>query len=150
MIPLRLQDDLIAELKEILKDELFNNESYAPEDENSKEYIPLNIFAQNLPLESSREEENSLFPYMVVKLDNGVISDYASAHEVKIVIVLGIFDEEKDAQGHRDVLHIINMIYERFAKKPMLNNQYMAKLSFNWALQDEDTHPYYCNKKTPG
>lgn len=143
MIPLQLQDDLMAELKDILKDELFKNESYDPEDEDSKEYIPLNIYAQNLPLESSREEDDNFFPYMVVKLETGGIQDYSSAHEVKVVVVLGLFDDEKNRQGYRDVMHVINVIYERFAKNPMLNHQYMAKLPMNWALQDEDTHPYY-------
>lgn len=143
MIPVQLQDDLIAELKVLLREELFKKENYDQEEEDSTKYIPLNIYAQNLLIESSREGDNSLFPYMVVKLDRGTISNYASAHEVNVVIVLGIFDDSRDAQGHRDVLHIINMIYERFAKNPMLNHKYMAKLPFNWALQDEDTEDYY-------
>lgn len=143
MIATQLQDGLLEELEEILKDELFKNESYDLEDEISKEYIPLNFFTQDLPLESSREEDESHFPYIIVKMDSGSVQDADSAHEVKVIVVVGLFDNNSNKQGYRDVMHIINMIYERFAKNPLLCNQYVAKMPFNWALQDEDTHPYY-------
>lgn len=144
MIATELQDDLIEELKNVLKNELFKNEYYDPDNKSSSEYIPLNFFAQSLPIESSREdEEDTHFPYVIVKLDNGTVPDADSPHEVKVVIVIGLYDNDNKNQGHRDVLHIISMIYERFAKQPMLIHKYVAKESFNWALQDEETHPYY-------
>ena len=144
MIAIELQDDLIEELQDLFRNEKFKNESYDPTDETSQKYVPIRMFSQDLPIESSREDdEDNHFPYLIVKLDSGKMPDETSAHEVKVVILIGIFDDSNNNQGHRDVLHIINMIYERFAKKPMLKHQYVAKMPFEWALQDENVHPYF-------
>lgn len=144
MIATQLQDDLISELQNVLRNELFKNENHDPDEPASKECIPLNFYSQSLPIESSRDDdEKSYFPYVIVKLDSGNIPDTSSAHEVKTIIVIGLYDNNLNNQGYRDILHIINMIYERFAENPCLCKKYIAKEPFNWALQDEETHPYF-------
>lgn len=136
MIPTFLQDDLNEELKEILKDSTFKD--------TNGERKKINVFSQDLPVESNREDEDEdPFPYIINKLDSGDIQSEESAHEVKVLLIIGIYDEDRNRQGYKDVLHIINKIYERFAKQNVLNKRYVVKVPFRWTLQDEDTHPYY-------
>ena len=37
----------------------------------------------------------------------------------------------------------IQRICDRFAAKPLLAQKYYARQHIQWALQDEDTYPYY-------
>jgi len=131
-----LQDALNKELKE-----LFINETYLNQ---NKEHEKIKIFSQSLPVESNREDEDEdPFPYVINRLIDGSVEDENSAHEVKLMLIIGIYDEDKKKQGYRDVLHIINKIYERFARNNILDRRYVARLPFKWTLQYEDSHPYY-------
>ena len=38
---------------------------------------------------------------------------------------------------------IITKIYERFAKMPVLNGKYTIQYPILWAIQDEESYPYY-------
>jgi len=46
-------------------------------------------------------------------------------------------------QGHKDVLNIIARLYERFAKVPVLNGKYTIQYPVLWALQGEESYPFY-------
>ena len=116
MIPTFLQDDLNEELKEILKNSTFKD--------TNGERKKINVFSQDLPVESNREDEDEdPFPYIINKLDSGDIQSEESAHEVKVLLLIGIYDEDRNRQGYKDVLHIINKIYERVAKQNVLNKR---------------------------
>lgn len=136
MIPIALQDALSRELKK-----LFSNETYLNQ---SNTYEGIKVFSQDLPAESNREdEENDPFPYIINRLVDGNVTDESSAHEVKLILIIGIYDQAQNKQGYRDVLHIIQTIYERFGKENVLDKRYVAKMPFKWTLQEEDSHPYY-------
>ena len=138
MTPEFLQDALIEELKLMFIKEKFPTRSEYDTMQNLK------IFAQELPQESNREEDtNEPFPYLIVRLVKGNTPDYDSAHEVKIFVIIGMYYTNKDKQGHREVLNIINRIRERFQKNRILANQFVYKTPTYWELQDTDSHPYY-------
>ena len=42
-----------------------------------------------------------------------------------------------------DVLNLIEKVYQRFARDPVLAHQYICQQDFEWGLQDEDTWPYF-------
>ena len=40
-------------------------------------------------------------------------------------------------------MNIISDIYERFAKRPVLNGRYTVQYPVLWTLQEEESYPYY-------
>lgn len=152
MVATFLQDELAEELKGILKGFLLKN----PQGEKTN----INIFKQLLPmpepldqeeiapelLENGLAEEQTTpdpYPYIIVRAEDGKIEDENSAQIVNITLLIGIFDTAYDKQGHKDILNIIARIYERFAKFPVLNGKYTVQYPIEWALQDEESYPFY-------
>ena len=88
---------------------------------------------------------NDLFPYCIVKLDQGMSESSESTHDVSTKLIIGIFDDGLDAAGYKDILNIIEDIRCRFRRNPILNGRYMAKDKMEWALPDDDrdTFPYF-------
>ena len=135
MVPEMLQDELVEEMKVIFADDLFKSPM--------GERIPINVFAQSLPIEESDDDEDPA-PYIIVRIVKG--DDEGSAdsnHVVKMLFIIGIYDDDTKAQGHRTVLHIINKIYDRFKTDPNLNNKYVCDGPFVWEIQDDAYYPYY-------
>ncbi len=110
--------------------------------------VPLNVFTHDTPIRASGDteddEENAAppEPYVVVKTNAGNIASESEPQTVTAVCVICTYDDNSGRQGARDVLHIIDKIYERFAKYPRLGAACM-KYPVDWVLQDEDTYPYY-------
>ncbi|CAI3570716.1 hypothetical protein [Clostridium neonatale] len=129
-----LQEDLIDELKKVFKGfklkDPYRNES------------DINIFSQNLPLINIDEEEEP-FPYIIVRVTEGAINDIESEQELTTQLLVGIYDDSQEANGHKDILNIIQKIHERFFKNNILANKYVMQTPFKWVLQEEDTNPYY-------
>lgn len=152
MVPAFLQTDLANELKEILKGFKLKNPQ--------GELCGINVYEQLLPMPEPTDAqelppellENGLadeqtapdpYPYIIVRLDEGEIENEDSAQMVSLELLIGIYDPDFNKQGHKDVLNIIAKIYERFAKMPVLNRKYTIQYPILWALQDEETYPFY-------
>ena len=161
MTPFFLQEEIISELKNnIFKDFVLCS---IDKDGNRAEGKQLNVYSQRLPLrktiveEYTQEElENGLindqridddFPYIIVALNEGSIENESSAQEVSVLLYIGVYDNAENVNGHKDIINIIEKIYERFAKNPVLAKRYVFKYPMTWALQDEkedvDTYPYF-------
>lgn len=152
MVATFLQDDLIEELKEILKDFKLKTPTGALSE--------INIFAQNLPVPEALEQENlsreqlesgladeitaaDPYPYIIVRIEEGEIKDEFSAQTVNTLLIIGVYENAYDKQGQKDVLNIIAKIYERFAKRDLLNKRYTLQYPITWTLQEEESYPYY-------
>ncbi len=152
MVVTFLQDELMSEIKKILADFRLKN----PQKEPSE----INVFLQNLPIPKPVEQgeippellENGLveeqtdldpYPYIIIRIEDGEIKDENSAQEVHINLLIGIYEPNYDKQGHKDVLNIMAKIYERFAKQSVLNGKYTIQYPISWALQEEESYPYY-------
>lgn len=152
MVAAFLQDDLKVELKKVLK----NFKLKDPQGNLSE----INIFLQNLPMPEAQEQddipmellENGLvdeitnkdpYPYIIIRIGDGEIKDEISAQSVSTDLIIGIYDDSYEKQGHKDILNIIHDIYERFAKMPVLNRQYIIQYPILWTLQEEESYPYY-------
>lgn len=149
MTPLDLQDDLVAELKELFQPFLYkvpmDLEDLDTGDGGAaaSKRVPLNVYSQALPVQQSDEEEDPV-PYLIVRLSSGEDPGGGSSfNTVKLVIIIGIWDDALDNQGHRDVLNIIQKIYERFSKNPCLNHRSVYTGEFNWAAQEDGYFPYF-------
>lgn len=155
MVALQLQDALAEEIKNLTSHMRLKN----PRGED----VPLNVFKQNLPIvlrenkeilpgdeeldedyQNQEEEAGKHFPYCIVKLDSGGSEDAESAHIIKTVLVVGLYDDSLEANGYRNILNIFEDIRQRFRKNPILNGQYQAEEKISWALPDDDmeTNPY--------
>lgn len=101
-------------------------------------------YQQQLPVITEDEDDvSAFFPYCIIRLLDGETQDDNDCWLVKTNILIGCYDEANDTNGHLDVLETIQRITDRFAKKPLLSKKYMAQQHVQWALQDEDTYPYY-------
>lgn len=147
-----LQDDLVDELKELLKDFKLKD----PEGNESS----INVFKQFLPIperkkpeEYSQEEleeglvdteiEEDPYPYIIVRLEQGTIDAPSAEQEIIVNLIIGVIDRSLENQGHKDVLNIIHDIYNRFAINPVLAHKYECTTPINWALQEEESFPYF-------
>lgn len=101
-------------------------------------------YEQMLPIVMDDEEDESqFFPYFIVKINEGKTEDDDKPWIVTADILLGCYDDSKNANGHRSILNMIQRICDRFAREPLMNRKFRAEPDMEWALQDEDTYPFY-------
>lgn len=129
-----LQDALVADLRE-----LFKNRRYKKPD---GEPAALSVFAQNLPKRES-ENDDDPFPYIIARIDSGGIENQTEPHKVSIFLLIGIYDDEAENQGHRAVLEVMEVIQQHYEETPLLDGQYVFTDPFHWALQDEESYPFF-------
>lgn len=152
--PLFFQKALAGEIEKITSDMRFQNPS-------GEEALGLSVFSQSLPIPEKKlsygqeeyqsidysvsETEDAVFhcPWCIVKLEGGSIPEINGFQHMEVVIGFGIYNPDKDNKGHEELLNLIQRVYERFAKDPLLDRQYTCSGEFEWALQEEDTYPYY-------
>lgn len=129
-----LQDAMVADLSELFKDRRYK----APDGRD----VSLSVFAQNLPKRQS-EDDDDPFPYIIVRIDSGNIETQTDPHKVAVILLIGNYDDSPENQGHRAVLEIMELIQQHYEEMPLLAEKFIFTDPFNWALQDEESYPYY-------
>lgn len=129
-----LQEELAKELGVIFKDDLFKD--------SLGKYVKLNIYEQQLPIREDEDAPDPI-PYIIVRLETGSTKSGTDPQEVLVTMLFGYFDDAPQNNGHKGVLGMIQKVHERFEKQPMLANQFMFQDPFDWALQDEESFPYF-------
>lgn len=121
-----------------------------PEQEPSEEIprtAPISIFEQVLPIRDSAGEDP--FDYIIVRLDTGGVDNPRDPHKVNIILLIGVYDDDKLNQGHKTVMEIIERIQDHYEQQPTLaGGTFQFTDPFHWALQDEPSFPYFygaCN-----
>lgn len=135
MTALDLQDKLVEEIPKILAD-------YKYKDPNG-DYKDINVYKQDVPRYETDEDEDPV-PYIIVRLHNG--EDEGAKHsnnKVVVVLIIATYDHGLDVQGYRDVMNIIDKIYARFEKEPLLKDAGVFDGEFHWALQEDAYYPYF-------
>ena len=153
MIAAFLQDDLAEELKVVF-------EHFRLEDPDGTRRA-INIYKQSLPIPEAEEIPDTVtdeeleegiydakakeapFPYILVRLEEGKIEVIDQEQTVIVNLIIGVIDRNHNNQGHKDVLNIMQKIYERFAKNAILAKKYENVMPIEWALQDEESFPYF-------
>jgi len=133
VIPTDLQAGLKERLLIAFSDTLFNSPS--------GDRVHLNIFEQNLPQKSDKDQD--LFPFVIVKLLEGEQKGEQDENVTTVGFVIGTFDDDNQNQGYRDVTQIINKIEEVLKKEPVINRQFTLKYPLKWRILEEETDPYY-------
>lgn len=90
---------------------------------------------------NSRNEEK--YPYCIVKLQEGEHEEVSEPGLTQVMFILGMFDEEDDFSGYKDVANAINQLIQNLERNPIINGQFQLQLPIRWAIHDEDTYPYY-------
>lgn len=120
---------------------LFQNRRYKSPDPLIKSAAP-SLFRQNLP-KKSRDDEDDPFPHIIVRIDSGGIESPTEPHTVAVVLMVGIFDDDEQNVGSDTVLEIFEIIQQHYQESPTLEEQFVCTGSFHWALQDEESFPYF-------
>lgn len=124
------------------------------------EYIKMQVYEQALPIPEKDEKENMPrdtidfvasdeedpiyhCPWAVVKLSVGNIPGANADQTATASICFGVYNDSYDNNGHREILNLIQRVYERFARDPVLGSGFTCECNFEWAVQAEDTYPYY-------
>lgn len=155
MVATFLQDDLAAELKTVFS----GLKLKTPMGGLSE----VNVFTQALPIPPPTEppegEDQTLleegftdtdpvktedpYPYAIVRVEDGRIEAIDDDQTVTVLVILGVYDDDLRNQGHKDVLNMIQDIYERFAKNAILARKYECQHPIQWSLQEEESYPYF-------
>lgn len=141
MVPAGLQRDLKDLITDLLKDII----STKADGETVSGFTG---YEQFLPvLKNDDDEPDQFFPYFIVRLDTGRTVAEEDPWTVNVLILLGIHDERTDNNGHYSILTAIQRITAFFCEEaspgPSRFKGYRCLSEISWALQDEDTYPYY-------
>ncbi|UKS54871.1 hypothetical protein [Exiguobacterium acetylicum] len=138
MIPIGLQTTLEDRLRM-----LFANKQFPTP---SGETAPVTIHKQRLPEKTS--EEDSPFPFIIVKMIEGSGQTEQIQPMSKIGLIVGTFDAFEVSgissnNGYIDLVQIMNDIEEDLIKRPIIDGKYELELPLKWRINEEDTDPYF-------
>lgn len=137
MTALDFQEELAQEVGNILKDIVTVNAA-------GERVSGINVYKQNLPIITSGEEDDSkFFPYAIVRLYEGETEDDDTPWTDTADILFGVYDQDESNQGHQHIMVMCQRVLDRFAAEPLLARKYRAEQDMEWAIQAEDTYPYY-------
>lgn len=135
MTPIFLQRSLVEELKALFAD------FYSTED-ISKTPPKVNVYQQDLPITLGSDEDETV-PYIIVRIDSGNIPELNEQERVEVILVFCVKATNENRQGYLDVMNMIQRVKERFFKKFSVGKYFNFDPPFEWAVQDEDTFPYF-------
>lgn len=131
-----LQDDLLAEVEDVLKD--IKTKNTAGED-----VVGVKGYAHQLPVMQSDEDDISqLMPYFIVRFDGGETKDDDDPWHVSTQILFAVHDDSK-SNGHEHLLTMCQRVVDRFASEPLLKKIYRADQDIQFAIAEDDTYPFY-------
>lgn len=137
MTALEFQKDLANEVEVILKDVV----TKGPDMER---HVGVKAYRQYLPkVTEDDEDETKYFPYAIIRLSDATTPDDFTAWQVTADILLGIYDDDPKMGGNDHILVMIQRITSRFSQEALLAKKYRCHSEMDWALQDEDTYPYF-------
>lgn len=90
-----------------------------------------------------QQDPSQFFPYFIVRIEEGNTPTDDEPWLVGTTVLFGICDYNKETNGHRTILEMITKITNRFLERPLLDSKFRANQNVSFALQDEDTYPFY-------
>lgn len=136
MIPIALQAGL-----KIRAEEIFAHTRFKKAVLGSDETVKLSVFEQNLP--QKKEKDENFFPFLVVKMLDGEKKSVQSEHLVHIGFVIGVYDNDPEGNGYRDVVTIINKLFENISENPVIDGRFELSEPIKWKVHEEETDPYF-------
>ena len=130
-----LEDALVTEVGVILKD-------VATTRADGAAAVGFSGYAYSLPVTMAGEDEDSLFPFYIVKTLSGRTDDDEDYWHVSADVVIGVHDDAP-AMGHEHVLIAIQRIVDRFANDPSLGGRFRAEQDMEWVVSDDNPYPWH-------
>ena len=131
-----LQDDLITEIEDVLKD-------MVTKDRRGGNVVGVKGFAHRLPiLEEDEDDPDQFFPYFIVRYDTVKTESDDDCWHVTLDIIVGFY-EKATYLGHEHLLIALQRILDRFVADPKLAGKYRADQNPTAAVGEDDTYPYY-------
>ena len=132
------QDAIIEMLQELFEGKKYNGQTGRK---------PLKVYKQDLPVpvedDDDADTDAAASPYIVVRMIGGNIQDEDSPQEVEFSLTICAYDTGTQREGFEDVANIKEDIVQRLCTKPYFGGAFTIKKPVTWALQTEDSHPYY-------
>lgn len=136
--PQLCQNALIREIEELFEGYTYNGQ---------EGYKPLKIFKQDLPIPEDYDEDSdteaAVAPYIVVRMTGGEIKDEKTPQTIDFSLVICAYDRGKERLGYQDVTNIKEDMIQHFCKKPYFGDIYTVLKPITWAMQADDSAPYY-------
>lgn len=134
-----LQEKLIKRVRKVLE----NLELPTVSGERRK----IKIYSQDLDIPDDEDEdidiETATAPYVIVRITDGFQETWDSALQVNVVFIICIYSKDTNKDGTKDVMTIINKLYQSFAERPNID-EFEVEPPLEWTLQtDVDTYPYF-------
>ena len=82
-------------------------------------------------------------PYIVVRMTGGEIADDKSPQTVEFSLIICAYDTGIERAGFQDVANIKEDIVQRACTAPYFGGAFTILKPIAWALQQDDTAPYY-------
>lgn len=136
--PQLCQDALCEMLEELFEGKKFNGQ------EGRK---PLTIYKQDLPVTEDNDidadTDKSYAPYVIVQMTGGDIPGEDKTQMVNFSLIICCYDTGMKREGYQDVANIKEDIIQRVCAQPYFGGAFTILKPIVWALQVDDTSPYY-------
>ena len=136
--PQLCQDALVDMLEELFEGKKYNGQQGRKE---------LKIYKQDLPIPQSDDADvdtdKAEAPYIVVRMTGGQIEDDDSPQTVDFSLIVCAYDTGLGREGWQDVANIKEDIVQRVCTRPYFGGAFTILKPVVWAMQQDDTHPYY-------
>ena len=100
----------------------------------------LSVFEQDLPKRKYESDEKTLFPFILIEVDGGVVPltpENKNTCTVNIVIRV-----DQDEQNQPEALEVLSKIILHLKSNPILGGKYTLSDSINWNIGKDETEPY--------
>lgn len=109
-------------------------------DDSEKEEKELKVFLEELPEVRSEEEENALYPYVLIQCQGGEKSTWNSKEKLVFYMLIGI--QAFDYNGRIRVINAIDMITNEFYRMRSVGDA-ILEMPVKTIIDSEAEFPYY-------
>lgn len=129
-------------LRELLED-LFKGKKYGgPAGPSS-----IGFYEQEIPMPTESDydadTETAPAPFIIVRCEAGKIPDDDSPQIMDYSIIFCTYDDDVKRTGWQDVVSIRERIIQKLCSEPYFGGAFTIQKPISWAMQQDDTHPYY-------
>lgn len=105
------------------------------------------VYEQELPIpteiDTDADTEDAPPPFIIVRVEGGEIKNDDDPQTIEVNLVLCAYDEARERTGWQDVGNMRERIVDELCEYPYFGGAYTVLKPIKWAMQQDDTHPYY-------
>lgn len=105
------------------------------------------FYEQEIPLPADTDYDadtaDAPAPFIIVRSEAGKIPDDDSPQVMDFSIIMCTFDDSDQRTGWQDVVNMREQIIQKICSTPYFGGAFTIQKPISWAMQQDDTHPYY-------